>query len=281
VETQLSYDTLRTIESELLQGDAVPLFGQSPDFPLEKIQQALAKLFERADLQMSSGIPEWKKGAQISAELGAQPFIIRLKVVNFPSAFYWATTEQDIVQLTTALIDPPAPAENMIDKEFQLAFYHFCLLETLSVLHKENYAQDLTFQLVDTPSSLPDISFLKISLSLVTSGKKLTGHLLLPQDFLNDWRQHFVPRKPSFLSKELRQRLEVTVSAEGGQVTLSSQEWAQLNEGDLVLLDNCSIDPATHKGSVLLTAYGKPIFHAELSPEGIQLQEPVTHHEAS
>jgi hypothetical protein len=281
VETQLSYDTLRTIESELIQGDAVPLFGQSPDFPLAKIQQSLAQLFEKSDLQLISGVPEWSKGAKVAAELGTQSFISRLKVASFSSVFYWTTTSQDIAQLAAALIDPQSPVEKMIDKEFQLAFYHFCLLETLSILHNEDYAGDLSFQLLDIVSNLPDVALLKIPLSFTTNSKNLNGLLLLPQDFLNDWRQHFVPRKPSFLTKELRQRLEVTVSAEGGQVTLSPQEWAQLNEGDLLLLDHCSIDPATHQGSVLLTAYGKPIFHAELSPEGIHLQEPVTHHEAS
>lgn len=275
--------TLRQIESALIEHDAIPLLGAVPAFPMEALAKRLAELFQRPEFQINANAPEWKEGPHLLEGIGANLEVLSILFAPLEGAIYWIMSEEDLTLLMSMLLKGEPSREAEVDREFQQGFYRFFALEVLHQLQQLGYPGEIVPRLGEE-ESLPQILFnepaLSVDVHFSLQGQQMWGRLLFTPAFLDAWRRHFALRRPRELSKELSEKINVTMAVEVGQVSLEPQEWTALKTGDFVLLDRCSYDPATLEGSAMLSLNGTPLFSAHLDSNGLTLQEPITPHKA-
>jgi flagellar motor switch protein FliN/FliY len=68
-------------------------------------------------------------------------------------------------------------------------------------------------------------------------------------------------------------QVEVQLHLEAGSVALTEAEWKGVMPGDFIILDRCSYDPESQKGSVTLMLGNTPLLRGRIKPEGIKVLE--------
>lgn len=71
----------------------------------------------------------------------------------------------------------------------------------------------------------------------------------------------------------MAQKLSLEVALEVANSQISFKDWRKVKVGDCVILDRCTYDPQTKKGSLVLTLNGDPLFRGRFKEEGIKILE--------
>ena len=83
----------------------------------------------------------------------------------------------------------------------------------------------------------------------------------------------------SLATHPLASDLEVLLKLQVASTTLLLQEWKEVKIGDCILLDRCSFDPDSHKGSITICLEETPIFRAKLKKNSLKIQDYAFYHE--
>ena len=119
------------------------------------------------------------------------------------------------------------------------------------------------------------------SSNLTERGIKQTcwGRIVCPVSFQEAFKQHFAHLPPPDLTSELAKEIDVTLRFEIGHTTLSALEWEKVSVGDFILLDRCSFDPATHKGTLFISLDGTALLRGKIKDNNIKIVDYAFYHE--
>lgn len=258
-----SYDWVRSIDPNLAKLDSIPLTGSFPSFPWEEFSLGLARTFDREGLAVKPGEVSWRAKDDLLEGLEGTSFPLAVSIPSLKGQVSWVMPAQEIPMLATLLLTKdfhPSPLDNRALSE---SFYHFFALEVLYQFNEALADPSLTPLLTD-PATLPNQDSLCIDISLKLQNHTIDGRLIVSPEFRLSWVDHFArkQKQPPF-SQELAQAVDATIHLVAGSTHLSLADWMQVQMGDFIILDNCSFDPDTLTGRLLLTINDKQIFQAK------------------
>ena len=272
---------LRKISDALLKKDAVPLFGNAPSFDFKRLSSVLASRFGVQSLSIHTKEQGWKKESEIKAGLGRNLMTTPLGLTPLEGLIFWIMPEADIAKLTAWMLHGKTKTRSLTSEILQEGFYRYLLLQTLDALQNEEPFQGLTLHLSEDGSPFETASFC-IDIEIAFENHSCWGRLVLPPSFRKSWVRHFAG-KPPHPSAETAKSTEVFASIKTGSVSLTLDQWGNLSEGDLVLLDEGGYDARKSMGTAHLTFGNTPLFNVKIKHNKIEIldyafyyEEPMT-----
>lgn len=268
-----TYDWLKQLPSAVFQHDRKPLFGASPPFPWENLNEICRDTFLLPHLKIEPINQEWRSDEALLNGLGTHPIALRFKVPPLEGDVRWVMSQGDVETLMQLLLSKKADLFKFLDRDFVEGFHNFLAAEAVHAIQQLDWDKELNPSL-SASRDLPTETAFTIDVSIGTPDKKIYGRLFLSPTFLDSWRNRYADRSLStYLRSPLAEKIQIPVQLIGGKTVLTRKELASIRLGDWVLLDHCSLDSDSDKGRVLLTVNDHPLFRARLKQGSLKILE--------
>lgn len=278
-------DWIQEIEASLLELDEKPQFGLPAPFNWEHFEKELQQLLSRSDLKITHTAKGWMSADQIFAGMGGSLESLVIECSPLYSPAFFVTDQQNLKDMMSILFESDSAANFFYDAGYVQSFNNYFAAEILHLIEKQQFASPLALRLGSLTQEIQELigehSCFVVDLCLSLGGKNFWGRLLLTESFRRDWKNYFAHLKPAALSEELKAKLKVEIGLEVAYCRLSFEEWKKVKNGDFIILDRCSYDPAKAKGGVVLTIHGKPIFRGRFKDGAIKLTNYPVYEEES
>ena len=268
---------IRKVEDAVLITKEIPLWGSSPSFPWKKFEERLSEVLA-FPCKAAPHQTEWKAQADLKGGMGDHPVILPLELEPLTGVVYWMMSREDITKLTRAALSSQSGFKGFSDLRLQEGFYRYLFLEALNVVDQLGIYGGLSPHLHEN-LPLPQTGALCIDVKLMAGKHTLWGRLICPQPFHEAFKAHFAMTRSTLSSSEISKELEVPIRLEAGHASLSLEEWRNVACGDFILLERCSFDPATHKGTVTMVLNKTPLFRARLKADAIKILDYAFYYE--
>lgn len=265
--TPLSW--IRRIALELPELNTIPLFGNSPPFDWSLFSSKLATRFGFSKMEISPKDQMWRELHSVKKGMKTDAHALSITIAPFGNV-HWLMSNEDLVKLTTSLMKPSQKPRPPISEIFQEGFYRFILLQALDALQELKPFPELTLQISDEEFSDQNKAFC-IDIEIDIDGKACWGRLVLPEDFRTKWIQYFSHLQTDYFPSHLAKQTELDLSLKTGSVTLSREEWDELELGDFLLLDQTSYDAHKGTGVCLLMLQKNPVFNAKIKQGRVEI----------
>jgi flagellar motor switch protein FliN len=260
---------VKEIHLALIEAKQIPLHGFSPVFPWEEFSQNIASLLETSELKISSRVPQFLTSSDITAGLGAGYVSIPLDLTPLSGQVFWIMGKEDIVKLA-ALAMAPTNGKGFSSPKFQEGFYYFLVTKALTVLNDLNAFGDLSPK-IGKAAAIPQEESLCIDVEIHHPKQTLWGRLVCPAVVHQEFKAHFSTEEPAPLTSALAKQIDIPISLEIGQTALSIAEWKGVSVGDFILLDRCTFDPISHKGTVMVMLESTPLLRARIKENSLKI----------
>ncbi|HSX11997.1 MAG TPA: type III secretion system cytoplasmic ring protein SctQ [Rhabdochlamydiaceae bacterium] len=270
--TQVAYPWVRKVEEALQQAKLIPMWTGSPPFPWKEASNQFAALFQVKTLKLSAEKTVWHEKDKLLSGLGDHPFITSFELTPLAGIGYFAMPQEDIAKLSSYLLTKDHSFKGFSDRALKEGFYTFTLLRMLQIFDQLHPFGDLSPKLVE-PSPLPKEGAFCIDLSIGVNSLKLWARLICPKELHQAFLSYFQQHKPSVLTEEMAKELEVSLRVEVGNSVLKKEQWESAKAGDFIVLDRCSFDPTSGKGSGYLTLETTPLFQVRLKEGEIKIAD--------
>ncbi len=260
---------IKEIHLALIEAKQIPLHGFSPAFPWEEFSQNIASLFQISELKISPRTPQFLRGQDVLAGLGAGFISIALEMTPLSGQAFWIMGKEDIAKLT-ALALASTPGKGFSSPQFQEGFYYFLATQTLAVVNELKAFGDLSPK-IGKASSLAQEESLCIDVEIQHPKQTLWGRLVCPTTFHREFTTHFSTQEPAPLTSALAKQIDVPLSLQIGHTVLSFAEWKSVSVGDFILLDRCTFDPTSHKGTATVTLEHIPLLRARIKENSLKI----------
>lgn len=270
IATTLPYSWLRSISTDLLELDALPLFGSPPPFPWEAYGKALSEALRIENISLSPVDTAWRTEEELLEGLGSDPLILALHISPLAGRAYWMFPREELKELMKVILAPEDEID-LVSEEWQDDFYTFLTVEAIQAFNKTKYDPTLTPQVAST-LELPKTSCLSVDIQIVTSLKTFNGRLVITPEMRAAISQKYAVRKLAYPTG-ISAAVAVQVHLLAGSVTLTPEEWKSVQPGDFVLLDSCSLTPEENKGRILLSVNNSTLFRGKIKDGNIKILE--------
>ncbi len=268
--TQAPLFWLQQIEEAVQATHEIPLWGFPPPFPWEECSDHIATCLQLEGLRLSHRETHFLQADALTAGLGAQPVLAKIELTPLTDAAYWLMAAEDVAKLTQLLLMPENAMKGWASGQFQEGFYRYLLLSCLEQIDKLKPFSDLSPKLA-AATSLPNKSALCIDVQMTHPKLTLWGRLVCPEDFHHHFKQHFSAHAPSILSSPLVQQVVLSLPLEIGHTQIHATQWEKRAVGDLLILDRCSYDPQTHKGTASMMLNAHPLFRVKIRENNLKV----------
>jgi flagellar motor switch protein FliN len=262
-----NYQWVRQIDRLLMDADTIPLFGNLPDFPWESFVESVKSQLQFPDFSATPAEGQWVNSSEAKKGFGEAALEISLTLSSISAPFSFLISKEDLYKLLKATL-----GQNDIqglDEESKMAFVKFFLANFLHVIDSLNCLGNLSPKILSfTAQEIQSPTCFTQDISVQLNGCSFNSRLLLPESFLNSLREALKTQAPP---QTLDHDLEVDIRVEAGKVHITPVEFNKLSQGDLLVLDTCSIDPNKKAGRVMLTLNGQPIFRGRFKDEEVKL----------
>ena len=115
---------------------------------------------------------------------------------------------------------------------------------------------------------------LRMEISISTIGRVLQGQIIAQKSSsfpgMNSLKQ---PNLQKEVSPEMAAAVELNVHLEAGEAQMTKQELGQIQPGDFLLLNTCTINPEKEGGQVTLTKWHPPVSRNAAKRDSIKIVE--------
>lgn len=264
-----TYEWLKQLPSSIITLDSTPLIGFPPKFPWDDFSNKLRKLFEIEELSISAPMPpEWRSKEQLSAGLGQPVKPIFFTLSPQGGNLCWLMSNNDLLFLMNYLLTKNSSPITTMASPFQEGFYQFLALEVLALLPTLDFDKKLTVSLLEE-GTLPEETCLSIDVEVKIDTHTIWGRLVISREMQMHLKERYAQRS---LDLPLSQKLEIPLQIEAGTLSLTLNEWKQVQLGDFLILNTCSLKP-DGSGHITLTSNNIPLFSGKLEEGNIQILE--------
>lgn len=273
---QAPYHWIEKIDEATFREDESPLIAGYYPIDLKSIEEQLASFFSIDDLKITIGEKKWRE--DIQEGLSKDISITSVTLSPLSSHLSLLIDEIDKKKLTSFSLGD-LKSEIQSNKALENSYFLFSLLETISFMEKQGFFPGLSPKITGEKASLEKAYC--IDLNIQKNSTSILIRLALLEPFRRSWNQHFIQSYPLEITKELAENLEVPLSIQVGKVHFNSQDLEQLASGDFILLDKCTYNPDTHRGSAVIVLHNIPLFRARLKQAKIKLLDYSLYNEAT
>lgn len=261
---------IRKLSQELSAVDEIPLFGNAPSFDWDRLSSLLASRFGMQHFTVSCKEQRWCERKEVTEGLGRNPFILSLSLSPLSSHFFWIMSTADIKRLLSWMLQGKAKSRSFSSESLQEGFYRYLCLEILDVLQGMDSLQGFTLQVIEE-TELPKEASLCLDIGAEWEGTSCWGRLVIPSLFRKAWVQHYAHHSLEAIPLSLSQQTQVIAGLQIGAVQLSQKEWEEVEEGDFIVLDRGSYDPAGRTGVCTLILGQTSLFQVRIRQNQLQL----------
>ena len=151
------------------------------------------------------------------------------------------------------------------------------MLEVLHCFDKVSAYPELHPRLEEGDIDAENFCVMPISLKFDTT--TIWGKLAISSELQQAIQHHYASKWQSLATHPLASTLEVNLKLQIASASLFLEQWQKAKVGDCILLDRCSFDPVSHKGSVTIYLEETPLFRAKLKKNTLKIQDYAFYHE--
>lgn len=238
-----------------------------PPFPWEKAAENLKEALHLKSLQITAATRRLLPTEELLKGMGQDPLLLTLSLIPFTGDAFWVMPKAEVEKLSGLLLTTEAAAKGFAGEDFNEGFARFLLLAALRNLNEINAFNDFTAQIAP-PAEMPKEGAHCQDISIEIGHHKVWARLIYSEALLKEIQTHFSTAEPSF---HFPPDLPVSLSVEIGSTALSADQWGNIKNGDLLLLDRCSFDLLHKKGSAILSVSTTPLFEVRLKEGEIKI----------
>lgn len=275
--TPLPFTWLEAIEPRLVDKTSIPYPNSPEAFSMKEMADRLGGLFHLSVGNLSLGDPQRVEDTTYPA---ADTISYGYRIGNLPGNLYWLINRNEAERLIILLLKGKQEVVPDLDPGLLDAFMRYLSLEILLHLRALGFHDSLLIECIGAELPSSQKSYVRMPLSWSIQDANFASSLLLPEDFTQQWNQHFRQEhhtKP--LSETLAKQVDIVIHLDVGTIHLSQKEWEETQIGDFLLFDHCTLIPGKDKGRVRLSASNIPLFRAMVKEGSIKLLEYSTYQE--
>lgn len=276
--TTTPYHWIKRVQETLGEIEAIPLWGAPPSFPWETCVQSLKEKLQLKEIALSPHKTEWLSYEEIQSGFGNQPLLLPIELTPLVGSAYWIMSQEDATKLLSFTISQDQKTKSFSDPHLAEGYYRFLCLEAMAAIDQLKAFGDLSLK-IGSSSFLPHEGALCVDVRLSFPGTVLWGRIVCPSSFHSSFKSHFAQVTPPLLSSELAKEVEVSLRLEIGSTVLNLPQWENVTPGDLLLLDRCTFDPKTRKGTVTIVLEQTPLFRARCKEDTLKILDYVFYYE--
>lgn len=261
---------VKQIQETLIEAKAIPLSGNAPAFPWEKLAEKLGDYLQNPEVKIHSRKTQFLPAEEISLGWGAGQIAIAIELTPLPGQAFWLMGKEDVAKLATLALFSSSENRGFSSAKFQEGFYYFLATQAMAAIDELQAFKDLGPK-IGKFSSLPQEQALCMDIEIQHPRATLWGRLACPASLLQAFKSHFSAQPKVEWNQALIQQTEILLHLQVGQTTLPLSKWKGIATGDFIFLDRCSFDPATKKGTVTLVLEDKPILQARIKDNSIKI----------
>jgi flagellar motor switch protein FliN/FliY len=267
---QAPLDWVKEIHLALIEAKEIPLHGFAPPFPWEECSAKIGSALGLPELRISPRQTKFLSDDKISEGLGAGCIAIPLEMAPLSGKVFWIMGKEDVAKLTALLLLPGNGTKGFSSPKFQEGFYYFLATKALAAIHELNTFGDLSPK-IGKRAEFPQEESLCVDVEIQHPKQTCWGRLVCPAAFHQEFKTHFANREPAPLTSAFAKQIDLPIQVEVGQTALSLTEWKNVSVGDFILLDRCTFDPQTHKGTAVLRLLNTPLLRARLKENSLKI----------
>ena len=246
-----------------------PIFGHPPAFDLDLLTTQLKSTLHLEDFEVATSKEGFRKESDLLQDLGEEPSVIPIALSPVSGNLFWAMSQEDIEQFSSWTLTHEQKQFNFTDPDMQKGYYHFCITSALLSLRNSQIYPDLSPK-IEKATLVKEKSF-TLDVSLSHDGKSVWGRIIIPKSFQESFKAHYNQKLPSL--RDLKSKSEILLHTPliAGSVSLIASELKALNEGDFIVLDQCTFHPKSKKGYLLLNLSNHPLFQLKLKEDHLKV----------
>lgn len=270
--TQTAYPWIRKVEEALQKAKILSSEDGTPSFPWQEFSSHLSKLFQVKNFALSGKVGKWLEQEKLLSGMGEKPSIHAFSLTPLIGNCYLAMPQEDISRLTNYLLTKDHSFKGFSDRNLKEGFFVFLLLRSLHVMDSMQLFGNLSPKLSEF-SSLPKEGAFCMDIAIEINSLKLWARVICPKDLKHELLTHFEKHKQPLLTEEMAKQIEAPLYLEIGNTNLRLEEWEKVAPGDFIILDRCTFDPQSGKGSGTLALGTTPLFQVRVKDEGIKIAD--------
>lgn len=276
--TALSW--IKKIPRSLFLADKIPLVGNVPPIPLEQWILALKTSLGLQNLAIKTTIPDWKEESDFFQGIPNKK-VFAFSVPGIAGAFFLSFPLDPFADLSARLLTGDEKSVKDIEPSVVDGFVSFLVTEALYTLQKSGMSDKLMPVLLETLPPLPKDAGLVVNADVTINDKTIPCRLIFTKEFQESLSEEFKPDlQELYLKAPTSEKIDIPVIFEAARLKLGLKEFKSISPGDFLVLKNCSIDPATKAGPILLKVFDLPFFSGQLADGKITLAEVAQYYEA-
>ncbi|MDN3505496.1 MAG: type III secretion system cytoplasmic ring protein SctQ [Rhabdochlamydiaceae bacterium] len=246
-----------------------PIFGHPPTFDLDQFNLHLKETLHLENLTISVSKEGFRDKAELLSALGEEPSVIPIALSPISNHLFWAMSQSDIEQFSSWTLTHEQKQFNFTDPDMQKGYYYFCITSALLSLRNSQIYSDLSPK-IEKAVLVKEKSF-TLDICLTHDNKSVWGRIIIPIPFQLAFKQHYSQKLPSL--KELKSKSDILITTPliAGSVSLITSELKALNEGDFIVLDQCTFHPNSKKGYLQLNLSNHPLFQLKLKEDHLKV----------
>jgi type III secretion system YscQ/HrcQ family protein len=266
---------IKKINTLLSQSKEIPMWGNIPSFDFEELSQKFSQATGQKDIIISTLACDWVDASTFFSSIKSTSHKI-FTLSPLKGQALWIFPKQEQETLATALLSS-SPSKGFSDTRFLEGFYQYILLEAIHCFHSIPSFSDLRLQLQD--EAIMEESFFIVDIAIALASSTLYGKFALSASLHAALKHHYANKTITLTSRPHSHHIDLSLPLQIGSTTLSLQDWKKVKQGDFIILDRCSYDPTTQKGSVNISLDNTPILRARMKKNSLKIQDYAYYYE--
>lgn len=276
--TEAPLHFVEQIRNALIETQTIPVSGFPPEFPWEALCEKIGTLLHAADTKITPRKTELLPPDAFASGLGANPLMLAIELTPLSGQVFWLIGKEDMAKLSAVALFNSNGGKGFSSSKFQEGFYYFLATQALAIIDALNAFKGLSLKLGKF-SSLPQEEALCIDVEVQHPKATFWGRLVCPTSFHQSFKSHFSMLPPPPLTGDLVEQIEVSLRLQIGQTSMPLSRWKEVAVGDFILLDRCTFDPETLKGTVMLLLENTPLLRARIKDNSVKILDYAFYHE--
>lgn len=268
--TQAPLAWVHEVHSTLIDTKAIPLSGFVPPFPWDPFSQIIGEMLQLGGLKITAKHSHFLKETEISSGFGMDHLVLALELTPLTGQIFWIIGKEEIAKLTTLALSNSPANKGFSSPEYQEGFYHYLAMHVLAELGALHPFDDLTLKMGKF-THLPSEECLCVDIEMQHPKCTFWGRLVVPASVHHLIKNHFSKAHQASFESSRAQQLELILRLQVGQTTLALSQFTNVRVGDFILLDRCTFDPKTHKGTATLLLEETPLLRVRIKENHVKI----------
>lgn len=268
---------LKQLHDELSLSQQIPLWGSPPLFPWGSFAQTLGNSLQISDFQVTLQKQEILSSEEFLHPFGKNPILKTCELAPLEGTIHWVISSESMEEISRLLLHSEESGIEFTDPSLKEGFYEYLMLCASQTFEKLACYPDLHIQWLDTKPFSKTAS-LCCTLELSLCGKSFPARLIFSPEFHQSFSSHFSKLPKNLFNSPLVASLNTCLRVNLGSCRLKKQDWDRLQVHDFLILDTCSYDPVSCKGTVTLALEDTPLFMGKIKKNGIKILDYHTYY---